>query len=289
VSKPGRTKGIGLKIYGACIFFFLYFPLLVVLIFSFSPTRTIFGMQGLTLKWYRELFQDQALLNAFLHSILVGLGAVVISTIIGTAGAFFITKVNFPGKALFRALVMLPFLLPGIIMGLTLLIFVRNLNLPLSLFTILLGHVSFTTPIVMFQVSSRLLRMSPSYQDAAYDLGANPWQTFWYVTLPMIRTAIIGGALLAFTVSFDEIVISYFLTGTWMTLPVYIYGMLRFGLSPKVYAISTIILFMSLALIMLMARYMGRSGETYRVRKKSKPSGINGRKNPQDACLRMTA
>ena len=268
MSKHGKaggiySKGTGLKIYGAFIFAFLYFPLVIVLIFSFSPTRTIFGMEGLTLKWYRELIQDQGLINAFLHSILVGLGAVIISTVLGTAGAFFITKVNFPGKALFRALVMLPFLLPGIIMGLTLLIFVRNLNIPLSPFPILLGHVSFTTPIVMFQVSSRLLRMSPSYRDAAYDLGANPFQTFWYVTLPMIRTAIIGGALLAFTVSFDEIVISYFLTGTWMTLPVFIYGMLRFGLSPKVYAISTIILFLSLTLMVLMARYMGRSGESY--------------------------
>jgi len=206
VSKRGNasgsySKGTGLKIYGTLIFVFLYFPLLVVLIFSFSPTRTIFGMEGLTLKWYRELLQDEGLLNAFLHSILVGLCAVTISTVIGTAGAFFITKVNFPGKALFRALVMLPFLLPGIIMGLTLLIFVRNINIPLSMFSILLGHVSFTTPIVMFQVSSRLLRMGPNYQFAAYDLGANPVQTFWYVTLPMIRTAIIGGALLAFTVS----------------------------------------------------------------------------------------
>ncbi len=263
-------KGTGLKIYGAFIFAFLYFPLLIVLIFSFSPTRTIFGMEGLTLKWYRELLQDEGLLSAFLHSILVGLCAVLISTVIGTAGAFFITKVKFPGKGLFRALVMLPFLLPGIIMGLTLLIFIRNLNIPLSMFAILLGHVSFTTPIVMFQVSSRLLRMGPNYQYAAQDLGANPMQTFWYVTLPMIRTAIIGGALLAFTVSFDEIVISYFLTGTWTTLPVYIYGMLRFGLSPKIYAISTIILIMSLSLIMLMARYLGRSGETYRIRKKTR-------------------
>ncbi|MCP4398767.1 MAG: ABC transporter permease [bacterium] len=263
-------KGTGLKIYGAFIFAFLYFPLLIVLIFSFSPTRTIFGMEGLTLKWYRELLQDEGLLSAFLHSILVGLCAVLISTVIGTAGAFFITKVKFPGKGLFRALVMLPFLLPGIIMGLTLLIFIRNLNIPLSMFAILLGHVSFTTPIVMFQVSSRLLRMGPNYQYAAQDLGANPMQTFWYVTLPMIRTAIIGGALLAFTVSFDEIVISYFLTGTWTTLPVYIYGMLRFGLSPKIYAISTIILIMSLSLIMLMARYMGRSGETYQIRKKTR-------------------
>jgi spermidine/putrescine transport system permease protein len=119
----------------------------------------------------------------------------------------------------------------------------------------------------MFQIMARIARMGPNYQAAAMDLGANPAQTFWYVTLPMIRTAIVGAALLAFTVSFDEIVISFFLTGSaWMTLPVYIYGMLRFGLSPKVYAISAIILLLSLVLVILMARYSGRSAEEYRAR-----------------------
>jgi len=143
---------------------------------------------------------------------------------------------------------------------------VKAIGIPLSPLTVLLGHVSFTVPVVMFQVMSRIARMGPNYQSAAMDLGANPLQTFWYVTLPMIRTAIVGAALLAFTVSFDEIVISYFLTGTWMTLPVYIYGMMRYGLSPKVYAISAVILVLSLALIMLMSRYTGRSAEVYRSR-----------------------
>ncbi len=264
------NRGTGLKIYGLLVFVFMYTPLLVVLVFSFSPTRMIFGMEGLTLKWYRELFQDQALLKALLHSLIVGLCAVAIAIVFGTSGAFFIAKVKFPGKGVFRSLVMMPFLLPGIIMGLTLLIFIRNFNIRLSMLTVLMGHVSFTTPLVMFQVSSRLTRMGPNYQFAAQDLGANPVQTFWYVTLPMIRTAIIGAGLLAFTVSFDEIVISYFLTGTWMTLPVYIYGMLRFGLSPKIYAISAIIMILSLVLIILMARFTGRSAEEYKVKKKDK-------------------
>jgi spermidine/putrescine transport system permease protein len=113
--------------------------------------------------------------------------------------------------------------------------------------------------------------MGPNYQAAAMDLGANPVQTFWYVTLPMIRTAIVGASLLAFTVSFDEIVISFFLTGSaWMTLPVFIYGMMRFGLSPKVYAISAIILALSLALVILMARYTGRAAETYPMRRQAR-------------------
>ncbi|MBN1836566.1 MAG: ABC transporter permease [Spirochaetales bacterium] len=262
-----RGRAPVLKLYGLLVFIFLYFPMVIVVLFSFSPTRTIVGLSGLTLKWYQELFRDPGLLTAFWHTILIGLAAVAIATVFGTAGAFFISRVEFPGKGIFRALVMLPFLLPGIIMGLTLLIFFRNLGVKLSAFTILMGHVSFTTPLVMFQVSSRLARMGPTYRWAAMDLGATPFQTLVHVTLPMIRTALIGAGLLAFTVSFDEIVISYFLTGTWMTLPVYIYGMLRFGLSPKVYAISTIIVLLSLVLIIFMARYTGRSAETYRVRR----------------------
>lgn len=252
-------RGAALKVYGLLVYVFLYAPLLVVIVFSFSPTKTIVGMSGLTFKWYLQLFQDEGLTASLGHSVLIGVSAVAISILFGLSGAFFLQRAVFPGKQVFRSLVLLPYILPGVIMGLTLLVFVRNLNLSLSWFTILLGHVSFCTPIVLFQILSRLARMGPNYQAAAMDLGANPLQTFWHVTLPMIRTALIGAALLAFTVSFDEIVISYFLTGTWMTLPVFIYGMLRFGLSPKVYAISTIILALSLALIGLMARYTGRA------------------------------
>jgi spermidine/putrescine transport system permease protein len=263
-----RKLGLGLKSYGFFVYFFLYFPLLIVLIFSFSPTKTMVGISGFTLKWYRELFRDENLLIAFSHTLLIGVGAVAIAVALGLTGAFFVSRVTFPGKSVFRTLVLLPYILPGILMGISLLVVIKALNVPLSPLTVLLGHVSFTVPVVMFQVMSRIARMGPNYQSAAMDLGANPAQTFLYVTLPMIRTAIIGAALLAFTVSFDEIVISYFLTGTWMTLPVYIYGMMRYGLSPKVYAISAIILLLSLALIMVMSRYTGRTADVYRVRRR---------------------
>jgi len=267
VSSIGRKRGVGLKLYGLAVFLFLYFPLVIVLIFSFSPTKTMVGMQGVTLRWYEELFRDRGLLAALGHTVLIGLCAVAAAVVLGVSGAFFLARVHFPGKQVFRTLVLLPYILPGIIMGISLLIFIRNFGVKLSWFTVLLGHVSFTVPIVMFQIMARIARMGPNYQAAAMDLGANPAQTFWYVTLPMIRTAIVGAALLAFTVSFDEIVISFFLTGSaWMTLPVYIYGMLRFGLSPKVYAISTIILLLSLVLVILMARYTGRTAEEYRAR-----------------------
>jgi spermidine/putrescine transport system permease protein len=264
-----RRRGAGLKIFGLLVYLFLYFPLVIVLIFSFSPTKTIVGMQGVTMKWYEEMIRDRNLLAALLHTVLIGLGSVSIAVVLGVSGAFFVTRVHFPGKGVFRTLVLLPYILPGIIVGTSLLIFIDKLGVRLSWFTVLLGHVSFTVPIVMFQIMARIARMGPNYQSAAMDLGANPVQTFVHVTLPMIRTAIVGAALLAFTVSFDEIVISFFLTGSaWMTLPVYIYGMMRFGLSPKVYAISTIILGLSLVLIILMARYTGRSADVYRPSRK---------------------
>ena len=166
--------------------------------------------------------------------------------------------------------VLLPYILPPIIIGLTLLIFIRMLNIKLSMFTIILGHIAFTTPIVVLQVSGRLERMGPNYQFAAQDLGANPVQTFFYITLPMIKTALIGAGLLAFTVSFDEIIISYFLTGTWMTLPVYIYGMMRFGLSSKIFAISSVVLVMSLFIVVIMSKYIGRAGDEVRVKKQKR-------------------
>jgi spermidine/putrescine transport system permease protein len=268
-----RKRGIALKAYGGFVYFFLYFPLFIVLLFSFSPTKTMVGMSGFTLKWYQELLKDHNLITAFGHTLLIGAAAVGIAIVLGLAGAFFVSRVSFPGKTVFRTLVLLPYILPGILMGISLLVVIKALNIPLSPFTVLLGHVSFTVPVVMFQIMSRIARMGPNYQSAAMDLGANPLQTFWYVTLPMIRTALIGAALLAFTVSFDEIVISYFLTGTWMTLPVYIYVMMRYGLSPKVYAISAVILCLSLVLITLMARYTGRAADGYRASKKDGKAG----------------
>lgn len=265
-----EKRSIGIKIYGFGVYFFLYLPLFVVLIFSFSPTKTITGMTGVTLKWYQELLQDTGLMEALLHSVIVGVCAVSISLVFGTAGALFFNRVKVPGKGVLRTLVLLPYVLPGIIMGISLLIFFKNLNIKLSMLTILAGHVSFTTPVIMLQVSSRLQRMGPTYRWAAMDLGATPAKTLWYVTLPMIRTALIGAGLMAFTISFDEIIISYFLTGSWMTLPVYLYGMMRFGLSPKVYAISAIILVLSLGLIILMSKYLGRSDEVVVKKQKSK-------------------
>lgn len=252
-----------LKTYSVLVYLFLYFPLLVVFLYSLNASRSTVRFEGLTLAWYSRLFHNPALLEALFNSLKVSAVAVSFAVVVGTTGALFLNRVEFKGKALFRSLSMLPIILPGIIVGLSLLVFFINLRLQLSLWTVMLGHMTFTTPVVMFQVLARLQRLSRNLENAAMDLGAKPHQAFLYVTLPMIKRAIVGGALLAFTMSFDEIIITFFLIGTTNTLPVYLYGMLRFGLSPEVYAISTIVLGFSLLLILFMARYTGTGEEIY--------------------------
>ncbi|MHB1376959.1 MAG: ABC transporter permease [Candidatus Humimicrobiaceae bacterium] len=259
--KGERKKFSFLSVYSVLIYMFLYIPLFVVVVFSFNSNKSTVSFERFTFSWYIDLFKDSALMSAFLHSIEVSLIAVVIAVIIGTSGAFFLVRANFPGKKFFMTIAQLPYVLPGIIVGIALLIFFINLNLTLNAFTIILGHVSFTTPVVLMQMMSRIQRLGKTYEEAAQDLGANPVKTFFLVTLPLIKTAIIGAAFLAFTISFDEIVITYFLTGTWNTLPVFIYGMMRFGLSPKVYAISTLILILSVVMVYFMAKFTGKTEE----------------------------
>jgi len=246
-----------LEIHGVIIYLFLYLPLFVVLVYSLNSSTSAIRFEGITLKWYASLFRNSEILVALIHSLEVSTIAVLLAVIIGTSGAMFLNRVNFKGKTIFKSLAMLPIILPGIIIGLSILVFLLNLKIELSMWTVILGHLTFTTATVMFQVLARLQRLSRNLENAAMDLGANPYKAFYYVTLPMIKRSIIGGALLAFTMSFDEIIITYFLTSTFNTLPIYLYGMLRFGLSPEVFAISTVVLVFSIILIMFTARFTG--------------------------------
>ncbi len=246
-----------LSVYGVLIYLFLYLPLFVVLMYSFNNSTTSFRITDLTFDWYFKVFQDEKVLVALLNSLKISGISVLIACAVGTSGAIFLNRVKFPGQNLFKAVANLPIILPGIIVGISILLVLANFSVKLSLGTILLGHITFTVAVVMFQVLARLQRLSPNLEKAATDLGATPLKAFWYVTLPMIKRAVIGGALLAFTMSFDEIIITYFLAGTDVTLPVYIYGSIRFGISPEIFAISTVVLLFSIILIVLMAKYTG--------------------------------
>ncbi|MCL1896456.1 MAG: ABC transporter permease [Clostridiales bacterium] len=246
-----------LGIFGMLVYLFLYLPLFVVVLFSFNNSKSAFSFSNLGVGWYEQVFANDKIITALGNSFLVSGVAVAVAVIIGTSGALFLNSVHFKGQSLFKAVANLPYVLPGIIVGVSLLLLLTNMGIKLSLGTVLIGHMTFTTAVVMFQVLARLQRLSPNLAKAAMDLGASPFKSFVYVTLPMIKRAIIGGALLAFTMSFDEIIITYFLTSTESTLPVFIYGSIRFGISPEIYAISTVVLLLSIVLIMIMARYTG--------------------------------
>ena len=217
-----------------------------------------FPPRDLTLNWYRLLFADDAIWKSVLNSLLVALAAMAISLTFGIPAALALDRANFPGKALFRRLVLLPLILPGIITGLSLLMLFRAADVKLSLLTIILGHGTALISVATTEVFAGLQKLDRAQEEASLDLGANYLQTFWRVTLPNLRLSIIGAALLIFTLSMDEIAVSFFLIGRDNTLPLEIWGRLRRGITPEINAISTIIFIFSLAAIVTWYRLRGK-------------------------------
>jgi len=231
---------------------FLYVPVVVLIAFSFNDNRSLtLPFRGFTLKWYEKAFNNQDMIDAIVNSLYVASIATAVTLVIGTAAAFALDRVEFPGKTIFRRLILLPIALPGIITGISMLNLFRVMGMGLSLETVILGHATALVSIVVTQVYARLQRFNRRIEEASGDLGARPWQTFFYVTLPNIRAAMIGSALLSFTLSFDEIPVTFFLTGRDNTLPMYIYSTLRRGITPEINAVGTIIVVASLGMIVL--------------------------------------
>ena len=229
---------------------FLYVPVLVLVVFSFNDNRSLtLPLRGFTLKWYEKFLNNSDMLEAIWNSLYVASMATAITIVIGTVAAFALDRVRFPGKTVFRRMILLPIALPGIITGISMLNMFKLMGINLSLETVILGHATGLVAIVVTQVYARLQRFNRRIEEASADLGARPWQTFFYVTLPNIRSAMIGSALLSFTVSFDEIPVTFFLTGRDNTLPMYIYSTLRRGITPEINAVGTIIVVLSLGLI----------------------------------------
>lgn len=245
--------------YAAGVYLFLYLPLVIVVLYSFNTSRLfIWPIKGLGLDWYRALASDERLLRSLTNSLQISFIATLSAAVIGTATAMGLDRLSDRWRRLLQGVFVMPLLVPGMVTGLGLLLFFSSVSLSLSKFTIILGHIAFVTPIVLFVVSSRLRRMGPRLQMAARDLGAGPWRAFYYVTFPLIRTAVIGGALLAFTLSFDEVIITFLLTGVDNTLPMQIYSMLRFGISPEVNAIYSIIMLVTIGLVLASLRLTAR-------------------------------
>jgi spermidine/putrescine transport system permease protein len=239
----------------ALVFAFLYLPIAVLILYSFNGAGVGgFPPRNLTLDWYRALFADGAIWESVGNSLLVAACAVAIALALGIPAALALDRAHFPGKALFRRLVLLPLILPGIITGLSLLMLFNEAQIKLSLLTIVLGHGTALISVATTEVFAGLQKLDRAQEEASLDLGANYWQTFLRITLPNLKLSIIGAALLIFTLSMDEIAVSFFLIGRDNTLPLEIWGRLRRGITPEINAISTIIFIFSLAAIVLWYR-----------------------------------
>ena len=258
-SRKQRGSGGWLAVYSWLVFAFLYLPIAVLILYSFNGSGVGgFPPRDLTLNWYRILFHDAAIWNSVLNSLIVAAVAVVLALAIGIPAALALDRADFPGKAVFRRLVLLPLILPGIITGLSLLMLCVFSGMELSLVTIALGHGTALIAIATTEIFAGLQKFDRRQEEASLDLGANYWQTFWRITLPNLKLSIIGAALLIFTLSMDEIAVSFFLVGRENTLPLEIWSRLRRGMTPEINAVSTIIFVFSLFTIIIWYRIRTR-------------------------------
>lgn len=247
------------KIYSGIIFLFLFAPIAVLLVFSFNDAKSLSVFSEFSLKWYEELFNDRNTLGALKNTLILAVAATVISSLIGTVAAVGINKIRSRWyKTAMNTVTDIPMVNPDIITGISLMlmfVFVGRLfgaATSLNFVTMLIAHVTFCTPYVILQVLPKLQQMDSSLHEAAMDLGCTPMKAFLKVELPEILPGIITGAIMAFTLSLDDFVISYFTAGTgFETLPIRIYGMTKKTVTPKMYALATIIFFVTLALLLI--------------------------------------
>jgi spermidine/putrescine transport system permease protein len=253
-----RTLLLG--VHSALMYAFLYAPIIILVLFSFTTDGFGVRMTGFTFDWYVRLLNDDRLVAASLNTLKVALISTLISTIIGTLTALAMERFHFRGKGAFDALLYLPIVIPEVVMALSLLAFfafafgliqdVTGHQLRLNLTTVIISHIAFSISFVVVVVRASLKGFDRRLEEAAQDLGANEWQTFWRITFPLILPGIIGGALLAFTLSLDDFIISFFTTGPGASLlPIEVYASVKRSVTPKINAISTVMLVLSMTLV----------------------------------------
>lgn len=235
-----------LRLHLAVVLLLLYLPIVVMAAFSFNAAEQVVVWKGFTTEWYRRALSNPEVRAAFGHSLSIGLGATLLASILGTAAAFAAVRWSIPGKRCFLALAALPLAVPDVLMGLSLAVFFLGAGLELGRGTVVAAHATFCLAYVAVVVGSRLKAFDPNLELAARDLGATPVGAFFKVTLPAIAPALAGGAVLAFAVSFDDVVVTHFTSGPRVeTLPVYLYSKVRFRYTPEVNALSTLVLAVS--------------------------------------------
>ena len=236
-NKQAKNAFVGL------VFFFLYLPIIVLIVYSFNTSKMNIVFEGFTIKWYKYLFSDTDLIMAFVNTMIIAITSTVISTVIGTIGAIGLKKYNFKYDSLIKKLLYIPIVIPEIVLGISLLSVYTLMKLELGMFTLILSHIAFSIPFVVVSVRSSLNLDLDTYEEAASDLGASNFKIFSKITLPLIMPGVISGATLAFTLSLDDVVISYFTAGPGSnTLPLKIYSMIKTGITPDVNALSSLML-----------------------------------------------
>jgi spermidine/putrescine transport system permease protein len=252
----------GLRIYALAYLVFLYAPIVLLPVFAVNDGTVIaFPLQGFTTEWFARLLDTPALHDAVRNSLAIGVVTALLSTTLGLCAARAGAKYRFPLKAPILGFIMIPLVLPEIIVGVSLLVVIVNVfDMALSLWTVVLGHTLICTPFAIAILNASFSNLDPSLEEAAIDLGETPFSTFRLVTLPLIMPGIVSALLISFTISFDEFIIAFFLTGAQPTLPVYIWGQLRFpGNLPIVMALGTILVLVSV-LILTVAEAFRRRG-----------------------------
>jgi spermidine/putrescine transport system permease protein len=253
VSTRGRVARVSLAVYGTLIYVFLFAPIVLLVLFSFNANRYgTFPFTGWTTSWYGQVFGDYQIKDALSTSIRVALEVTLISTVVGTAAAFPLVRSRLPFRNGVRIGFTLPIMIPGLLIGVSLLVLLTSVfHFQLSPQTAVIGQAVYTTPFVLLLVAARLQGFDPYLERAASDLGANTFRRLRYVVLPLIAPAVFAGALFAFTLSLDEFIITLFLIGGHNTLPIYIYTQVKFGITPEVNALASLLLAASLMLIAL--------------------------------------
>jgi putative spermidine/putrescine transport system permease protein len=258
----GRLGRAGLGVWAMLVVLFLWIPLTIILVYAFNTSNIqSWPIPGFTLRWFRVAWEDQEARSALLLSLKAALSATGIALVLGTMAAVGVSRFRFFGRETLSFLLVLPIALPGVITGIALSSFYTFWGVQFSLWTIVIGHATFCVVIVYNNVLARVRRTSPSLVEASMDLGADGWQTFRFVTFPVLSTALISGALLAFALSFDEVIVTLFTAGAQNTLPIWILGKIRLGQQlPEVNAVVFFVILLTVIPVIVSQRLTQDSG-----------------------------
>jgi putative spermidine/putrescine transport system permease protein len=258
----GRLGRAGLGVWALLVVLFLWIPLTIILVYAFNTSNIqSWPIPGFTLRWFRVAWEDQEARSALLLSLKAALSATGIALVLGTMAAVGVSRFRFFGRETLSFLLVLPIALPGVITGIALSSFYTFWGVQFSLWTIVIGHATFCVVIVYNNVLARVRRTSPSLVEASMDLGADGWQTFRFVTFPVLSTALISGALLAFALSFDEVIVTLFTAGAQNTLPIWILGKIRLGQQlPEVNAVVFFVILLTVIPVIVSQRLAQDSG-----------------------------